>query len=146
MHGISFRGPAVCRLTGITYRQLDYWARIDFIRPSIANANGSGTQRRYSYDDVVLLSVVAHLRDAGVELDTLRAVMDSLRWRLTPSHTALVLGGSATALVCSEAELAEVMRDAGRVTTVVSLTAIREALEAQMGGGQGRREVVAAVG
>src|SRR5436853_2311112 len=57
----GFRGPQVCKIVGITYRQLDYWARTDLIRPSIADARGSGTQRRYSYRDLLELKVIKSL-------------------------------------------------------------------------------------
>ena len=58
---MGFRGPQVCEIVGITYRQLDYWARTDLVRPSLADATGSGTQRRYSYRDLVRLKVVKSL-------------------------------------------------------------------------------------
>jgi len=64
----GYSGPEVCRVVGITYRQLDYWARTDLVRPSLADARGSGTQRRYSYQDLVRLKVVKSLLDAGVKL------------------------------------------------------------------------------
>ena len=64
----GFRGPQVCTLIGITYRQLDYWARTGLLRPSIADARGSGSQRVYSYTDVVELKVIKQLLDAGISL------------------------------------------------------------------------------
>ena len=60
----GFRGPQVCSLVGITYRQLDYWARTNLLRPSISEARGSGTQRRYSYRDLLELKVIKRLLDA----------------------------------------------------------------------------------
>src|ERR1700731_3188817 len=68
----GFRGPQVCSLIGITYRQLDYWARTGLLRPSIADARGSGTQRRYSYHDVLELKVIKQLLDAGISLQRAR--------------------------------------------------------------------------
>ena len=62
---LGFRGPQVCSIVGITYRQLDYWARTDLVRPSITDAKGSGTQRTYSFQDLVRLKVVKSLLDAG---------------------------------------------------------------------------------
>ena len=61
----GYRGAQVCSLVGITYRQLDYWARTGLLRPSIADATGSGSQRRYSYGDVLELKVIKRLLDAG---------------------------------------------------------------------------------
>src|SRR6478672_260851 len=75
----GYRGPAVCKIVGITYRQLDYWARTDLIRPSIADARGSGTQRRYSYRDLVDLKVIKSLLDAGVSLQQARRAVKYLR-------------------------------------------------------------------
>ena len=68
----GYRGPQVCKVVGITYRQLDYWARTDLVRPSVCDANGSGTQRLYSYRDLVELKVVKKLLDAGVSLQRAR--------------------------------------------------------------------------
>src|SRR3954454_11339084 len=76
---LGFRGPAVCTIVGISYRQLDYWARTDLVRPSITDARGSGTQRTYSYRDLVRLKVVKSLLDAGVKLQAARAAIDYLR-------------------------------------------------------------------
>src|SRR6266550_3743783 len=75
----GFRGPQVCKIVGISYRQLDYWARTDLIRPSIADARGSGTQRLYSYRDLVELKVIKHLLDAGISLRTARTAIEYLR-------------------------------------------------------------------
>ena len=72
-------GPQVCALVGITYRQLDYWARTGLLRPSIADARGSGTQRRYAYTDVVELKVIKQLLDAGISLQRARRAVECLR-------------------------------------------------------------------
>src|SRR5207253_9991636 len=78
----GYRGPQVCKIVGITYRQLDYWARTDLIRPSIADARGSGTQRMYSYRDLVEPKVIKHLLDAGISLRTARTAIEYLREHL----------------------------------------------------------------
>ena len=75
----GFRGPQVCALVGITYRQLDYWARTGLLRPSIAEATGSGTKRRYSYHDVLELKVIKQLLDAGISLQSARRAVECLR-------------------------------------------------------------------
>ena len=72
-----FRGPVACRMADFTYRQLDYWARTGMIRPSI-EAHGSGTQRRYSFREVVLLRMVRRLLAADVSLQRARQVVDAL--------------------------------------------------------------------
>src|SRR6266511_2536511 len=75
----GYRGPQVCAIVGISYRQLDYWARTDLIRPSLADAAGSGTRRRYSYRDLLELKVVKKLLDAGIRLESVREVFSYLR-------------------------------------------------------------------
>ena len=78
----GFRGPQVCSIVGITYRQLDYWARTDLVRPSVADAKGSGSQRRYSYRDLLELKVIKSLLDAGVSLQSARKAIEYLRKNL----------------------------------------------------------------
>jgi DNA-binding transcriptional MerR regulator len=75
----GYRGKTVCKIVGITYRQLDYWARTGFIEPSVRRAEGSGTQRLYSFDDVVRLRVVKRLLDTGVGLPKVRLAIEELR-------------------------------------------------------------------
>lgn len=79
--GVGYRGPTVCKIVGISYRQLDYWARTELVTPSVRSAGGSGTQRLYSFDDIVALRVVKRLLDTGVSLQKVRAAIDELRRR-----------------------------------------------------------------
>lgn len=74
----GFRGPEAVRLAGITYRQLDYWARTALVEPSVRPAHGSGTQRLYSRADVVKLALCRRLLDAGMSLDMIRRSLDPL--------------------------------------------------------------------
>ncbi|AZZ43323.1 transcriptional regulator [Acidipropionibacterium jensenii] len=76
---IGFRGPVASGAAGITYRQLDYWARTGLVRPEIRGASGSGSQRLYSFRDILLLKVVKRLLDAGVALQQIRIALDHLR-------------------------------------------------------------------
>jgi DNA-binding transcriptional MerR regulator len=85
---VGYRAPQVCSLVGITYRQLDYWARTGLIKPSIQSAQGSGTQRRYSFTDIVQLKVVKRLLDAGMSLKKIRSAMEILAAQLA-SHNPL---------------------------------------------------------
>ncbi|NNF62731.1 MAG: MerR family transcriptional regulator [Acidimicrobiia bacterium] len=78
----GYRAPQVCNIVGITYRQLDYWARTGLIRPSLQMASGSGTQRLYAFTDVVQLKVVKRLLDAGMSLKKIRQAMEILRTQL----------------------------------------------------------------
>ncbi|MGZ4132401.1 MAG: MerR family transcriptional regulator [Actinomycetota bacterium] len=75
----GFRVPEVCKIVGITYRQLDYWARTDLVTPSVRDASGSGTQRLYSFQDLVTLRVIKSLLDTGVSLQRVRKAVDHLK-------------------------------------------------------------------
>jgi DNA-binding transcriptional MerR regulator len=76
---IGYRGPTACAAAGITYRQLDYWARTDLVVPSIRSATGSGSQRLYSFKDILVLKVVKRLLDTGVSLHNIRTAVEHLR-------------------------------------------------------------------
>lgn len=78
---IGYRGPIACNAAGITYRQLDYWARTGLIQPSIRTAQGSGSQRLYSFRDILVLKVIKRLLDTGVSLQNIRSAVDHLRDR-----------------------------------------------------------------
>jgi DNA-binding transcriptional MerR regulator len=74
----GYRVPEVCRIVGITYRQLDYWARTELVTPSIRDASGSGSQRLYSFQDLVTLRVIKNLLDTGVSLQRVRTAVEHL--------------------------------------------------------------------
>jgi DNA-binding transcriptional MerR regulator len=78
---VGYRGPTACHAAGISYRQLDYWARTGLVVPSVRDASGSGSQRLYSFRDLVVLKVVKRLLDAGVSLQNIRKAIDTLRSR-----------------------------------------------------------------
>ena len=78
---VGYRGPTACAAAGITYRQLDYWARTGLVAPSVRTATGSGTQRLYSFRDILVLKVVKRLLDTGVSLQNIRKAVDHLRNR-----------------------------------------------------------------
>lgn len=78
---LGYRGPTACKAAGITYRQLDYWARTGLVSPSVRGATGSGTQRLYSFRDILVLKVVKRLLDTGVSLQQIRAAVAALRER-----------------------------------------------------------------
>jgi DNA-binding transcriptional MerR regulator len=126
----GYRGPAVCKIVGITYRQLDYWARTHLIRPSIADARGSGSQRRYSYRDLVELKVIKSLLDAGVSLQSARVAIEYLRTHLDGdlSSAKLVLNGPASVLVRNDGELVDLMRRGQGVFSIVALDGVTEEL------------------
>jgi DNA-binding transcriptional MerR regulator len=78
---VGYRGPTACTIAGITYRQLDYWARTGLVEPSVRPAAGSGSQRLYSFRDILVLKVVKRLLDTGVSLQNIRSAVQHLRDR-----------------------------------------------------------------
>ena len=78
---MGYRGPTACSAAGITYRQLDYWARTGLVEPGIRSAHGSGSQRLYSFRDILVLKVVKRLLDTGVSLQNIRTAVSHLRER-----------------------------------------------------------------
>ncbi|MGH3355510.1 MAG: MerR family transcriptional regulator [Nocardioidaceae bacterium] len=88
---VGYRGPTACSAAGITYRQLDYWARTGLVDPTVRAATGSGTQRLYSFKDVLLLKVIKRLLEAGVSLQQIRGAVHHLRERGTDDLTRVTL-------------------------------------------------------
>ncbi len=88
---LGFRGPIACRAADITYRQLDYWARTGLVVPEIRAAGGSGTQRLYSFRDLLILKVIKRLIDAGISLQQIRTAIDHLRARGAEDLTEITL-------------------------------------------------------
>ncbi|MDR1293486.1 MAG: MerR family transcriptional regulator [Bifidobacteriaceae bacterium] len=102
---IGFRGPTACRAAGITYRQLDYWARTGLVEPSIRPATGSGTQRLYSFRDTLVLKVVKRLLDTGVSLQQIRTAVSHLRSRGVEELAQLTLmSDGASVYECTNAD------------------------------------------
>ena len=99
-------------VVGITYRQLDYWARTDLIVPSLVQAAGSGSRRLYSYDDLVRLKVIKRLLDNGIKLEKVRAIFDYIRNELGEdiSSANLVIDGANAAIVRSQDELIDALQ------------------------------------
>lgn len=88
---VGFRGPTACQAAGVTYRQLDYWARTGLVEPSVRAATGSGTQRLYSFRDMLLLKIIKRLLDAGVSLQQIRTAVQHLHERGTDDLTRVTL-------------------------------------------------------
>ncbi|HUF32393.1 MAG TPA: MerR family transcriptional regulator [Acidimicrobiales bacterium] len=128
----GYRGPQVCAIVGITYRQLDYWTRTDLIRPSVADAKGSGTQRRYSYRDLLELKVIKSLLDAGVSLQSARKAIDYLRTHLGEDVATanLVINGSGSILARSGEEIVDLVRKGQGVLNIVPLAGVKEEVDA----------------
>ena len=110
----GYRAPQVCKLVGITYRQLDYWARTGLLAPSLQAASGSGSQRLYSFTDVVQLKVVKRLLDAGMSLKKIRSAVEILREQMDSDQpladVTLLSDGQTIYAAHSEEEVVDVFR------------------------------------
>ncbi|HUI48013.1 MAG TPA: MerR family transcriptional regulator [Acidimicrobiia bacterium] len=116
----GYRGPQVCKIVGITYRQLDYWARTELVRPSVMDANGSGTQRLYSYRDLVELKVIKQMLDAGISLQSARKAVESLRaFDADLASVRIVIQGPNIVLAQSDEQVMDLLRGGQGVLSVV---------------------------
>ena len=153
----GFSGQRAAEIVGITYRQLDYWARTDLVRPSLADAKGSGSRRRYSYRDLLELKTIKRLLDAGIKLESVREVFTYLRENLGEdvSTANLVIQGNRTVLIQSDGELIDLVKRGQGVLNILPLAGVKEEIDARIvelrpageraGGSSPRRGAVRAV-
>jgi len=129
----GYSGTRAADVVGITYRQLDYWARTGLISPSIASAAGSGSRRLYSYRDLLELRVVKSMLDAGIKLEAVRSAFDYLRTQaevdIASAH--LVISGKDV-LLCDGDDLIDVMRRGQGVLNVLAIGGLKDDLDAQL--------------
>jgi DNA-binding transcriptional MerR regulator len=153
----GYRGPTVCKLVGISYRQLDYWARTDLVTPSVRAADGSGSQRLYDFGDLVELRIIKRLLDAGVSLQRIREAIAHLRAE-TPggslSDVTLISDGSRIYACHSGEEVIDVLAKGqavfgiavGRVIEDTEGDVAQLPLAEQAGTGEARPVVAARAG
>jgi DNA-binding transcriptional MerR regulator len=125
---IGYRGPTACSAAGITYRQLDYWARTALVVPTIRSATGSGSQRLYSFKDILVLKVVKRLLDAGVSLHNIRVAVDALRSRGVDdlAQVTLLSDGTSVYECTSSEEVVDLLRGGQGVFGIAVSGALRE--------------------
>lgn len=129
--GYGYRAPQVCKIVGITYRQLDYWTRTGLIVPSLRAARGSGTQRLYSFNDLLQLKVIKSLTDAGASLQKVRQAIDYVRANLSDnwSRVTIVADGGGVYACTSDAEVIDLLRSGqGVLGAVVAVDKVRQSL------------------
>ncbi|MGZ0218354.1 MAG: MerR family transcriptional regulator [Acidimicrobiales bacterium] len=128
-HGFS--GKRTAEIVDITYRQLDYWARTDLVRPSMAEAAGSGSRRLYSYRDLLELKVIKALLDAGIRLEQVRKVFAYMRNSLGEDVASanLVIDGSKSVLVHTGEELIDLLQNGQGVLNVLPLAGVKEEVD-----------------
>jgi DNA-binding transcriptional MerR regulator len=127
----GYRGPQVCAVVGITYRQLDYWARTDLLRPSISEARGSGTQRLYSYADLLQVKVIKRLLDSGISLRSARRAIACLRSSGDDVASAnLVIDEGRTVLAHSGEEIIDLLKGGQGVLNIVPMAGVVSEVDA----------------
>ncbi len=127
----GYSGTKAATIVGITYRQLDYWARTDLIRPSLSDASGSGSRRLYSYRDLLELRVIKSLLDAGIKLESVRTAFEYLRTQIETDIVSahLVISGSDV-ILCDGEQLIDVMRRGGQgVLNVLAIGGVKDGLD-----------------
>jgi DNA-binding transcriptional MerR regulator len=127
----GYRGPQACKIVGITYRQLDYWTRTELVMPSVQEATGSGSQRLYSFNDLLQLKVVKSLTDAGASLQKVRQAIDYVRTNLSDnwSKVTIVTDGAGVYACTSDAEVVDLLRSGqGVLGAVVAVDKVRDQL------------------
>ena len=129
-----FSGKRTAEIVGISYRQLDYWARTDLVRPSVTPATGSGSRRAYSYQDLLELKVVKTLLDAGLRLESVREVFSFLREQLGEEVASanLVINGKRSVVVRTGEELIDLLKEGQGVLNVLPLAGVKNDLDASI--------------
>jgi DNA-binding transcriptional MerR regulator len=128
----GYSGRKAAEIVGITYRQLDYWARTDLVRPSLADAKGSGSRRLYSYRDLLELKVIKNLLDAGIKLESVREAFTYLRDHLGEDVATanLVIDGKRSLVVRNGEELIDLLGRGQGVLNVLPMAGVVEEVEA----------------
>src|SRR6056297_43780 len=130
---LGFSGTQTAKVVGISYRQLDYWARTDLIRPSLSDATGSGSRRSYSYSDLLELKAIKKLLDAGIKLEQVRKVFAYLREHVaTDIASAHIVIDGGSVMLCDGDQLVDVLKHGQGVLNVLSLGGVRDELEADL--------------
>jgi DNA-binding transcriptional MerR regulator len=130
---LGYSGTQTAKIVGISYRQLDYWARTDLIRPSMSDATGSGSRRLYSYSDLLELKAIKKLLDAGIKLEQVRKVFQYLREHVgTDIASAHIVIDGGSVMLCDGDQLIDVLQNGQGVLNVLSLGGVRDELEADL--------------
>jgi DNA-binding transcriptional MerR regulator len=129
----GYRGPQVCKIVGITYRQLDYWARTDLVKPSLRDAHGSGTQRLYTFKDLVHLRAIKGLLDAGVSLPQIRKAIRYLAEELKAplEKVTLLSDGRSIFAATKEREIIDLLQR-GQGVFAIALGKVYEDIEGSL--------------
>lgn len=128
----GYRGPAVCKIVGISYRQLDYWTTTGLVTPSVRGAEGSGSQRLYSFDDIVQLKVIKNLLDTGVSLQRIRTAIEHVRERgLSLRNITLMSDGTTVYALDDQRDIIDLIQR-GQAVFAIAVAPLFAQLEAEV--------------
>ena len=124
----GFRGAVAARAAGISYRQLDYWARTGLVEPTIRGAAGSGSQRLYGFRDILVLKLVKRLLDTGISLQQIRTAVNQLREAGVNdlAQTTLMSDGASVYLCTSNDEVIDLVSQGQGVFGIAVGKVLRE--------------------
>ncbi len=132
MKEAGYRGPQTCKIVGITYRQLDYWTRTELVSPTLQPAQGSGTQRLYSFSDLLQLKLIKSLIEAGASLQKVRSAIEYLRDHVSDdwSTVTIVTDGGGVYACTSDKEVIDLLRKGqGVLGAVVAVNQVQDQLK-----------------
>lgn len=132
---IGYRGPTACAAAGVTYRQLDYWARTGLVEPSVRAARGSGSERLYSFRDLLVLKAVKRLLDTGVGLSEIRAALRYFREKSTKdlAEVTLMSDGVSVYAATSPDEIVDLLQG-GQAVFGIALGGLLREVEGSLEG------------
>jgi len=128
----GYRGPAVCRVVGITYRQLDYWATTGLVEPSVRDAEGSGSQRLYSFEDIVTLKVIKRLLDVGVSLQRIRRAIEYVRDRGLSLRNITLASDGDTVYAANDAQEVVDLLQSGQGVFAIAVAPLYSEMESEV--------------
>ena len=135
MEQSGYRGPQACKIVGITYRQLDYWTRTGLVEASLRGAQGSGTQRLYSFNDLLQLKVIKRLTEAGASLTKVRQAIDYVRTNLEDdwAKATIATDGNGVYACTSDAEVVDLLKSGqGVLGAIVAVGRVRDELNGDL--------------
>ncbi len=129
----GFSGTKTASIVGISYRQLDYWARTGLVRPSLLDAAGSGSRRQYSYRDLLELRVIKNLLDAGIKLASVREVFSYLSEHVgTDIVSAHIVISGSNVVLCDGDQLIDVLKKGQGVLNVLPLAGVKNEIDSSL--------------
>ena len=130
MSNETYSGHSAAEIVGITYRQIDYWASTNLIRPTAADASGSGSRRRYTYKDLLELKVIKTMLDAGIKLPKIRDVFAYMREHVdTEIASAHIVIDGNSVILCDGDNLVDVLRHGQGVLNVLPLSGVKDEVD-----------------